>query len=243
MGTIFRKEITSFFSSLIAYMALGVFLLLMGLLIWVFPDYSILDYGYATLDPFFEMAPFIFLFLIPAVTMRSFAEEWQTGTYELLVTRPVQEWQIIGGKFFAAWTLVAIALVPTILYWVTVHQLGSPVGNLDSGAITGSYVGLLLLSGVFVAIGLFSSALTDNQIAAFLLGALLSFLVFAGFSLFSRIPVFVGRLDDFIQQLGIEYHYLSISRGVIDTRDVVYFLSVSTFFLVATAGAIQRKTR
>ena len=238
---IFYKEIKAFFSSLIGYIAIGVFLLLLGLLVWVFPDTSILDYGYATLDPMFELAPVIFLCLIPAVTMRAYAEEWQTGTYELLVTRPVTSAQIILAKFFASFILVIIALLPTLVYWLTAYQLASPVGNLDQGAIMGSYVGLACLGGVFVAIGLFTSAMTNNQIVAFLLGILLCFLVYWGFSYFSRIPVFIGRWDDVIQQFGIEYHYASISRGVIDSRDIIYFLSVISAFLLLTAQAIHQK--
>lgn len=238
---IFYKEIKSFFSSLIGYIAIGVFLLLLGLLVWVFPDTSILDYGYATLDPMFELAPVIFLFLIPAVTMRAYAEEWQTGTYELLVTRPVTSAQIILAKFLASFVLVIIALLPTLVYWLTAYQLASPVGNLDQGAIMGSYVGLACLGGVFVSIGLFTSAMTNNQIVAFLLGILLCFLVYWGFSYFSRIPVFIGRWDDVIQQFGIEYHYASISRGVIDSRDIIYFLSVISAFLLLTAQAIHQK--
>lgn len=241
MGVIFIKEIRSFFSSLIGYMAMGVFLLLLGLMIWVFPDYSILDYGFAGLDAFFDLAPVVFLFLIPAVTMRAFAEEWQTGTYELLVTRPVTLADIIAGKFLAAWTLVILALIPTLLYWFTVYQLGSPIGNIDNGGTLGSYFGLVLLAGVFVAIGLFSSALTSNQIVAFLLGALLCFLVFWGFLYFSRIPLFVGKLDDQIQQFGIDYHYSSISRGVVDSRDLIYFLSITMAFLLWCAHIIHQK--
>lgn len=241
MRVILYKEIKAFFSSLIGYIAIGVFLLLLGLLVWVFPDTSILDYGYATLDPMFELAPIIFLFLIPAVTMRAYAEEWQTGTYELLVTRPVTTVQIILAKFLSSFMLVLIALLPTLIYWATVYQLASPAGNLDQGAIMGSYVGLACLAGVFVSVGLFTSAMTNNQIVAFLLGILLCFLVYWGFSYFSRIPVFIGRWDDVIQQFGIEYHYASISRGVIDSRDIIYFLTVISAFLLLTAQAIHQK--
>lgn len=241
MGVIFFKEIKAFFSSLIGYIAIGVFLLLLGLLVWVFPDTSILDYGYATLDPMFELAPIIFLFLIPAVTMRAFAEEWQSGTFELLVTKPVTITQIIFGKYLASFALVLIALVPTLIYAYSIYQLGSPVGNLDQGASIGSFIGLTFLAGVFVAIGMFTSALTNNQIVAFLLGILMCFMVYWGFSYISRLPVFVGKMDDFIQQWGIEYHYASASRGVIDSRDVIYFLSMISGFLLITARAIQLK--
>ncbi|MCF8237182.1 MAG: gliding motility-associated ABC transporter permease subunit GldF [Saprospiraceae bacterium] len=241
MTVIFFKEIKAFFSSLIGYIAIGVFLLLLGLLVWVFPDTSVLEYGYATLDPMFELAPIIFLFLIPAVTMRAFAEEWQTGTFELVVTRPVTTTQIIGGKYLASLVLVMIALLPTLIYAYSMIQLGSPVGNLDYGASLGSFLGLILLAAVFVTIGICTSALTSNQIVAFLLGILLCFMVYWGFSYISRIPVFVGKVDDVIQQWGIEYHYASASRGVIDSRDIIYFLSVILAFLLITARAIQQK--
>ncbi len=241
MTVIFFKEIKAFFSSLIGYIAIGVFLLLLGLMVWVFPDTSVLEYGYATLDPMFELAPIIFLFLIPAVTMRAFAEEWQTGTYELVVTRPVTTAQIIGGKYLAALVLVVIALLPTLIYGYSMIQLGSPVGNLDYGASLGSFIGLIFLAAVFVAIGICTSALTSNQIVAFLLGILLCFMVYWGFSYISRIPIFIGKMDDVIQQWGIEYHYASASRGVIDSRDVIYFLSVILAFLLITARVIQQK--
>lgn len=241
MKVVFLKEIRSFFSSLIGYMAVGVFLLLLGLMTWVFPDYSILEYGFASLDSFFEMAPVVFLFLIPAITMRAFAEEWQTGTYELLITRPVTMTDIIGAKYFAAWTLVIFALVPTLIYWFTVYQLGSTPGNMDNGGTLGSYFGLVLLSGVFVAIGLFCSALTSNQIVAFLLGATLCFIVFYGFQYISALPVFVGKLDDLIQHFGIEYHYRSISRGILDSRDILYFLTLIFGFLYLTFFVVQEK--
>ena len=241
MKVVFFKEIRSFFSSLIGYMAVGVFLLLLGLMTWVFPDYSILDYGFASLDSFFEMAPVVFLFLIPAITMRAFAEEWQTGTYELLITRPVTMRDIIGAKFFAAWTLVVFALVPTLIYWFTVYQLGSTPGNMDNGGTLGSYFGLVLLSGVFVSIGLFCSALTSNQIVAFLIGSTLCFIFFYGFQYISALPVFVGKLDDLIQHFGIEYHYRSISRGILDSRDILYFLTLIFGFLYLTFFVIQEK--
>lgn len=241
MIIIFIKEIRSFFSSLIGYMALGVFLLLLGLMVWVFPDSSILEYGYATLDSFFELTPMVFLFLIPAITMRAFAEEWQTGTYELLVTKPVTASAILLAKFLAAWTLVLLTLLPTVLYAYTVHELGAPKGNLDLGGTIGSYIGLVLLAGVFVSIGLYCSSLTRNQIVGFLLGAMLCFLVYWGFHYISRLPVFVGRMDDLIQQLGVDYHYASMSRGVLDSRDIIYFISVMVAFLMATAHTIHKK--
>ncbi len=241
MRAIYFKEINAFFSSLIGYVVVGIFLTLMGLILWVFPQYSILDSRFATLDTLFAIAPQVFLFLIPAVTMRSFSEEMQTGTLELLVTRPLSDWQIVGGKFLAALTLVVFALLPTLLYYFTVYQLGAPPGNLDSGGIFGSYIGLLFLAAAFVAIGLFASSLTQSQIVAFLLAAFLCFFFFQMFDLISRLPIFFGRTDDVVQALGIQYHYDSMSRGLIDTRDVVYFLSLIALFLAATVVSLGRR--
>jgi ABC-2 type transport system permease protein len=241
MLPIFLKEINAFFSSLIGYIVVGTFLVLMGLLMWVFPEYSIIDSNYATLDTLFSVAPMVFMFLIPAVTMRTFAEEKQSGTIELLVTRPISDWQIVGGKFLACFTLVVFALMPTVLYYFSVHQLGAPVGNIDSGGTLGSYIGLLFLAGAFVAIGVFASSLTSNQIVAFVLATFLSFFVYLAFGLLSRLPIFFGKTDDIVQSLGIEYHYNSISRGALDTRDLVYFLSVIAFFLAATVVSLGKR--
>ncbi len=241
MLTIFFKEINTFFSSLIGYIVVGVFLAIMGLVMFVFPDTSLLNFSYATLDQLFDIAPMVFVFLIPAVTMRSFAEEQQTGTIELLATRPLTDLQIVSGKFFACLALVAFALLPTILYYLTVWQLGSPQGNLDSGAIAGSYLGLLFLAGAFVAIGIFASSLTNNQIVSFVLAVFLCFLLHWGFGFISTLPVFIGKVDDLVQMLGIEYHYASISRGVIDTRDVIYFLGVIGVFVAMTVTSLERR--
>ena len=241
MLSIYRKELNAFFSSLVGYITIGVFLVLMGLIVWVFPDTSLLNYNYATLNQLFDIAPLVFLFLIPAVTMRSFAEEQQNGTLELLVTRPLTDWGIVGGKFLAALSLVLFALLPTLLYYYTVHQLGNPAGNLDSGAVAGSYIGLIFLAASFCAIGLFASTLTANQIVGFLLGTFLCFFFYYGFDFISRLPVFVGKSDDLVQMFGIDYHYASISRGVIDSRDVVYFLSVIFVFLSATVVSLERR--
>lgn len=241
MLAIYFKEINAFFASIIGYIVIGVFLVLMGLVMWVFPDYSILDGNYATLDALFSMAPLIFLFLIPAVTMRTFAEENQSGTIELLVTRPISDWQIVGGKFLACLTLVVVALVPTALYYITVYLLGAPPGNLDSGGILGSYIGLLFLAAAFVAIGIFASSLTNNQIVAFLLAAFLCFFVYLAFDFLSRLPVFYGKTDDLVQSIGIQYHYNSISRGVLDTRDIVYFVSLTSVFIAATVLSLGRR--
>lgn len=183
----------------------------------------------------------IFLFLIPAVTMRSFAEEQQSGTIELLETRPLSDWQITLGKYFACLLLVVFALLPTLLYYWTVHELGSPKGNLDSGAILGSYIGLTFLAASFTAIGIFASSLTNNQIVAFLLATFLCFIFYWGFLFISNLPIFVGKIDDVIQMIGIDYHYESISRGVLDSRDLIYFLSIIFVFLLATVTALQRR--
>jgi ABC-2 type transport system permease protein len=241
MLSIFFKEINTFFSSLIGYIVIGVFLVLMGLMMWVFPDYSVLDNDYANLDTLFSIAPMVFMFLIPAVTMRTLAEETQTGTIELLVTRPISDWQIVGGKFLACFALVAFALVPTVLYYITVYQLGAPPGNLDSGGILGSYIGLLFLAGAFVTIGIFASSLTNNQIVAFVLATFLCFFVYLAFDFLSRLPVFFGKTDDIVQSFGIQHHYKSVSRGVLDTRNVVYFLSVIALFLAATVLSLGKR--
>lgn len=241
MLTIFLKEINNFFSSLIGYIVVGVFLGILGLIMFVFPDTSLLNYNYATLDQLFDIAPMVFVFLIPAVTMRSFAEENQTGTIELLATRPLSDLQIVLGKYFASLALVVFALLPTVLYYITVYQLGSPKGNLDSGAIMGSYIGLIFLAATFVAIGIFASSLTNNQIVGFILATFLCFLFYWAFLFISTLPVFVGRVDDIVQMIGIDYHYTSISRGVIDSRDVIYFVSLISVFIAMTVTSLERR--
>jgi ABC-2 type transport system permease protein len=183
----------------------------------------------------------VFMFLIPAITMRTLAEETQTGTIELLVTRPVSDWQVIGGKFWACLLLVLFALLPTVLYAVSVYLLGQPKGNMDIGGTLGSYIGLIFLAAAFVAIGIFASSLTNNQIVAFVLATFLCFICYLAFDFLSQLPVFYGRIDDVIQSLGIQYHYNSISRGVLDTRDVVYFLSLIVLFLAAAVLSLGRR--
>lgn len=213
----------------------------MGLFMWVFPEYSVLEYCYATMEQLFNMAPWIFVFLVPAITMRSLAEETQTGTIEFLITKPIKLIHIILGKYFACVLLIAFALLPTILYYYTIYDLGSPRGNLDSGAVLGSYLGLFLLGAVYASIGLFASSLTNNQIVAFMLAAFLCFFCHWGFFYLSSLPVFLGSSDDFIQMLGIDYHYNSISRGVIDTRDILYFLSFISLFLGLTYWKVSNR--
>lgn len=241
MLSIFWKEVNAFFSSLIGYIVVGSFLVILGLVLFVFPDTSLLSYNYASLDQLFDLAPMIFMFLIPAITMRTFAEEQQNGTIELLVTRPLRDFEIVLGKYLACMLLVLFAILPTVLYYWTVYQLGAPKGNLDSGAILGSYIGLICLSGVFVAIGLFASSLTNNQIVGFILGTFLCFIFYWGFLFFSRLPVFVATVDDIVQMIGIDYHYRMISKGIIDTRNVIYFISVILVFIWMTQTSLERR--
>ncbi len=233
MLAIFSKEISGFFNSLVAYITIGIFLLVTGLLLWVFPDSSVLDYGYAGLDSLFNVAPYLFMFLIPAVTMRSFAEEKKEGTFEFLATKPLTDWQIALGKYLACVVIVLLALIPTLIYYYTVYELGVTRGNVDSGAVVGSYIGLFLLGGAFVSIGVFASSITKNQIVAFAIAVFLCFFAFIGFDSISQILSFQS-FDTYITTLGINEHYQSISRGVLDTRDLIYFLSFITLFLVST---------
>ncbi len=233
MWHILNKEVNSFFDSLIAYVVIVVFLTGVGLLLWVFPETSILTYGYADMYTLFSLTPYVFLFLIPAITMRSFAEEKKGGTMELLLTQPVTDWQLIVGKFLASWLIVVVALLPTLIYVFSVYQLGSPQGNLDMAGITGSYIGLLLLGGVFSAMGMLASSVTENQVIAFILAVFLCFIFFTGFSSVAAL----GTWGDYaygIEQLGILYHYNAMSRGLIDLRNVVYLFSLIGIMLLIT---------
>jgi len=241
MYAIFLKEVQQFFSTLIGYMAIIVFLFVLGLFVWVFPDTNVLDFGYATLDSFFDMAPYILIFLIPAITMRSFAEEINSGTIELLATRPVTDLQIILGKYFAALLLVVIAIVPTIVYLITVYFLASPVGNIDLGGMIGSYFGLLFLGAVFVAIGIFCSSITANQIVAFIAGVFLCFFLYVAFDYVAQFGVFIGKNDYLVENLGLSAHYNAMGKGVVDSRDVVYFLSVIALFIAFTKTALSSR--
>lgn len=241
MISIFRKEIVQFFSSLVGYMAIGVFLLLCGLFLFVFNSTSILDYGYASMEALFNLAPYVFLILIPAITMRSFAEEKANGTIEILLTRPVTEWQVVFAKYLAAFVLVVFAILPTLIYYFTVYNLGSPPGNVDSGGVWGSYLGLLFLASLFVSIGVFASSITNNQIVAFIVAIALCWLVYDGFNYIAQLPFLLGKGDNFIQNLGIASHYQSISRGVVDTRDLVYFVSASLLFLLFSKTALESR--
>ena len=233
MLNIFLKEFNTFLNSLIAYITIAVFLITVGLLTWVFPETSVLDYGYASLDTLFSLGPYVFLFLIPAITMRSFAEEKKQGTIELLLTRPLNNTQIILGKYLAGVALCLFTLLPTLIYYYSVYQLGSPAGNLDAAGIMGSYIGLLLLGAVFTAIGIFASAITDSQIVAFVVAVFLCFICFTGFSSLAAIDTW-GTYANLIEQLGILYHYDALSRGLIDSRNLVYFVSVIALMLMCT---------
>ena len=241
MFAIYKKELNSFFSSLTGYIVIGVFLVITGLFMWLFTDTSVIEYSYASLDTLFYLAPTLFTFLIPAITMKSFSEESQKQTLELLMTKPLTNTQIILGKYFAYFTLIIFALLPTLIYYYSIYQLGAPKGNIDTGAVIGSYIGLIFLAGVFVAIGIFSSSLTKNQVVAFVIAILLSFLIHWGFDFVSKLPVFWGVWDDMIQKFGIDYHYRSISKGLIDTKDVIYFISVVIIFLVFTGYVLKKR--
>lgn len=241
MWTLFKKEISVFLSSLIGYIVIAVFLMINGLFIWIFPmEFNILRYGYASLDGLFIIAPFVFLFLIPAITMRLFADERRSGTMELLLTKPVSDLQILFSKYLAGLVLVIGAILPTLIYVVAVWKLGLEPGNLDRGGTLGSYLGLVFLSAAFVAVGLFASSLTDNQIVAFILAVFLCGFSYIGFDSIHNLELF-GKADLFIKTLGINAHYVSMSRGVIDTRDVVYFLSFIALFLLFTRLSLQRR--
>jgi len=233
MWSVCKKEFRQFFSSLTGYIAIIVFLMLNGLFLFVFPDTNLLDFGYATLDKFFELAPWILLLLIPAITMRSFAEEFKSGTFEILQTKPLSSWQTVFGKYLGALLVVWIALLPTLVYVISIQQL-STEGGMDMGATIGSYIGLFFLSAVFTSIGICCSSFTSNAVVAFIISGFACFLIYSGFNAISRIPALQSGADYYIEMLGIDFHYRSISRGVIDSRDIIYFLSMIGLFLAIT---------
>jgi ABC-2 type transport system permease protein len=240
MWSVFKKEITSFFTTPVGYLVMGLFLVLTGLFLWVFKGpFNIFDYGFADLSLFFLLAPWIFLLLIPAVTMRSFSEERKLGTLELLLSKPLSTGSLVLGKYLGALILVLIAVIPTLLYVATIHELGTTAGNLDTGLVWGSYMGLVLLMAVYTAIGLFCSLLTENQIVAFMGGILLCFLLYFGFeSLATLLPD--GQTALAIQKLGMKAHYEQISLGVLDSRDLVYFGTLTFFFLFLSVNRLNR---
>lgn len=239
MRVLVLKEVRGFLGSLIGQVVVVVFLLLTGLFLWVFPN-NILDTGYADLAPLFFIAPWVFLFLVPAVTMRSFSEERRTGTIELLLTKPLTEMQLVLAKYIAAVILIIFALLPTLVYWYSLSELAMPKGNLDTGGIIGSYIGLLLLACCFGAIGVFASAITENQVVAFMIAVFLCFFLYLGFDLIASFDAF-GVLEGPIKAIGIQDHYASLSRGVVDLRDVLYFLGTIMVFLLLTRTALQSR--
>lgn len=241
MFAIFKKELSQFFSSLIGYIAISVFLLLVGFIVWFAPETNILDAGYASLDNFFYIAPFILMMLIPAITMRSFSEEMQTGTIELLATRPLTDSDIILGKFFAALALVVAAIAPTLVYFYTIYHLAAPIGNVDFGGIVGAYFGLLFLSAVFVSVSLFTSSVTHSQIVAFIGGSFICFVMYYAIEGLAKLGAFYGKSDYLVEQFGLFAHYESMGRGIIDTRDLVYFLSIISLFTLFTRTSLASR--
>ena len=241
MFTLFKKEINGFLNSLIGYIVVLVFLLVIGLFLWVLPvESNIFDFGYASIDGLFILAPFVFLFLIPAITMRSFADEKKSGTIELLMTQPLTDLQVILAKYFAGVALVLFSLIPTLIYYFTVYHLGSPPGNIDSGGMWGSYIGLFFLGSAFVAIGIFASSVSDNQIISFVIAVFLCAFSYMGFELFYTF-ILSGKAGLMVQSLGLNAHYSSMSRGVIDTRDLIYFISVTVLFVLLTKISLESR--
>ena len=241
MIQILKKELNSFFSSPIAYLVIGVYLLINGLFLWVFEgDFNILHAGFADLNNYFFIAPWIFIFLIPAITMRSFSDEINSGTIEILKTKPIANWQLILGKYLGSLILVILAIIPTLIYVYSIYQLGNPIGNLKFGSTFGSFIGLLFLAGAYTSIGVFASTISKNQIVSFILGVIISFSFFKGFDLLAEINS-TGNLNYTIQHFGMSSHFNSISKGVIDTRDLIYFISLTFFFLLLTNYRIQNE--
>jgi ABC-2 type transport system permease protein len=236
---LFRKEVSQFFGSVVAYVIMGTFLAVVGLLLWVFPDTNLLDYGYADLSQFFVLTPYVLLLLAPAVTMRALSDERRAGTLEWLLTKPISRWGVVVGKFGACWVLVALTLLPTLLYAWSLYRLGSPAGNLDLAVVAGSYVGLLLLAGVFVAVGLWASSLNDNQVVAFVIGAVACLLLYAGLSTLGSL---FGATDAayWLDYFSLDSQYAALGRGLLDSRNVVYLLSLLILFLALTERNLQR---
>ncbi|MFT3932866.1 MAG: gliding motility-associated ABC transporter permease subunit GldF [Chitinophagaceae bacterium] len=234
MWPVCKKEFRQFFSSLTGIIAIAVFLLLNGLFLFVFPDSNMLDFGYATLDKFFELAPWILTFLVPAITMRTLADEFKGGTYEILQTKPLGYTQLIIGKYLGCLFIILLALLPTLLYAFTLQALSAGNQGIDTGGVAGAYIGLFFLAAVFAAIGVCCSSLTSNAVVAFIISAFACFVLYVGFNAVSRIASLASGADYYVEMLGIDFHYRSISRGVIELRDIVYFISIILFFLLFT---------
>lgn len=239
MWQILVREFNSYLNSLIAYVVIGIFITSIGLLMWVFPDTSVLEYGYADMNTLFSLGPFVFMFLIPAITMRTFAEEKRSGTLELLYTRPVSDWEIIIGKIISSWLLSAIAILLSSVYYFSLYQLSSPIGNIDSSGIAGSYIGFILLAGVFTSIGVLASSVTSSQIVAFVLAVFFSFILYSGLNSFSML--FAGEVQLWIEQLSLIHHYEAMSRGVIDIKNIVYLISVMVLVTTVTKTVLESR--
>jgi len=241
MIALFRKEINQFFSSLTGLLTIVIFLMVNGLFMWIFSgNFNVLDFGYANMDSFFMLAPILFLIFIPAVCMRLFSEEFRSGTMENLLTKPISLWNVVFSKFLAANVLVLFAIFPTLIYFFSIYFLGETIGNLDTGGIIGSYLGLFMLSSAFIAIGIFASAISSNQVVAFLIAIICNAIVYYGFGILSEVTFF-QNWDLFISNLGIAYHYNVMSKGVIDSRDILYFMSICFLFLMLSKTTIQLK--
>lgn len=239
MWSICKKELNQFFSNLTGYIAIILFLLINGIFLFILPDSSILDYGYATLDQFFELAPWVLLFLVPAITMRSLSDEFKTGTFEILKTRPLTQWQIVLGKYYAILIVMVFVIIPTFIYIYTIHSLSA--SGIDSGGTAGSYIGLFMLAAVFAAISLCCSSFTSNAVIAFLFSAFTCLILYFGFAAISKIIIFQGSADYYIEMLGIDFHYRSISRGVLDSRDIIYLGSIIFLSLLITVKNLDKK--
>jgi len=240
MRSIFLKEFNSFLNSLIAYIVIAIFLTAVGLFTWVFPSFNVLDTGYADLNTLFNITPLIYLFLIPAITMRTFAEERKGGTLELIFTKPLSDYQIIIGKWLACWALVLVSLIPTLIYYFSIYNLGIPKGNIDTASVFGSYLGLLLVGGVFCSIGVFASTLTDNQLVAFVIAMFLCFFLYLGFDFIAAINVW-GSWAVLVSRLGISYNFQGLAKGLVDSRNIIYFISIMAIMLQATKFSLDSR--
>ena len=240
MWSICKKELQQFFSNLTGYITIILFLLVNCLFLFILKDSNLFDFGYASLDKFFELAPWILVFLVPAITMRSLSEEFRSGTFEILKTRPLSGWQIVMGKYFSVLLVLLFAILPTLIYVFTIRSL-SAQGGIDGGGIAGSYIGLFFLAAVFASIGICCSGFTNNAVVAFLVSASACLLIYFGFNALSKIPAFQGSADYYIEMLGIDFHYRSISRGVLDSRDMIYFISLIYLFILITVKNLRRK--